>query len=153
MKRSKDILRRVTDDEALRAAGLTEDEIRELSGLRDDYESQDSSFREAVKIEEELTELRRREQAGTLTEQDQKRLDARLGVFYTITICGHTWKINHCFVARACLGLFVLIATLNVIFMAAYLAPKHKQAQLAANTVEPAALEIPVDPVDPTDED
>lgn len=39
MRRSKDILRRVTDDETLRAAGLTEDEIRELTGLRDDYES------------------------------------------------------------------------------------------------------------------
>jgi|LakMenEpi03Aug12_release.lakeMendotaPanAssembly.Ray.scaffolds.fasta_scaffold3193930_1 hypothetical protein len=39
MKRSKDILRKVTDNGTLRDAGLTEDEIRELDGLRDDYES------------------------------------------------------------------------------------------------------------------
>lgn len=38
MKRSRDILTRIKDDETLRQAGLTEDEIKELSELRQDYE-------------------------------------------------------------------------------------------------------------------
>ena len=38
MKRSKDILKG-KDNDTLRAAGLTEDEIRELSEFRADYES------------------------------------------------------------------------------------------------------------------
>jgi ribosomal protein S13 len=61
MKRSKEILSRVKSKDQLRAAGLTEDEINELADLKADFESQDQSFKRAVQIESELTELRRRE--------------------------------------------------------------------------------------------
>ena len=61
MKRSKEILSRIKSKDQLRAAGLTEDEINELADLKADFESQDQSFKRAVQIESELTELRRRE--------------------------------------------------------------------------------------------
>ena len=122
MKRSKDILKG-KDNKTLRAAGLTEDEIRELSELRADYESQDATFKRAAELETEMNDLRNRELSGTLTEADQKRLDARLGVFYTLTICGHQIKVNHCFIARAVIALFVLFATLNVIYIVAVIKP------------------------------
>ena len=70
MKRSKEILSRIQDTNTLRAAGLTEDEIQELCDLRADYESQDKSFKRAVAIEVELTELRKREMTNSLSEED-----------------------------------------------------------------------------------
>lgn len=129
MKRSKDILKG-KDDKTLRAAGLTEDEIRELSDLRADYESQDATFKRAADLESELTDLRSRELSGTLTEAEQKKLDARLGVFYTVTVCGHQVKVNHCFIARAIIALFVLFATLNVIYIITVLKPSYSDPPL-----------------------
>jgi hypothetical protein len=41
MKRSKDILKRIPNTNALRKAGLSESEIAELTELKADYESQD----------------------------------------------------------------------------------------------------------------
>ena len=61
MKRSRDILTRIKDDEILRQAGLTEDEIKELSELRQDYEDQETTFKRTLEIEKEMTNLQRRE--------------------------------------------------------------------------------------------
>lgn len=47
MKRSKDILKRIPNTNALKKAGLSESEIAELTELKADYESQDKSFKEA----------------------------------------------------------------------------------------------------------
>lgn len=41
MKRSREILRRISNTDSLKAAGLTDDEIAELSELKADYESQE----------------------------------------------------------------------------------------------------------------
>lgn len=62
---------------------------------------------------------------GLLTEEDEKRLNERLGVFYTIRICGHVVKINHCLVARVFIGFFIVMATLHIIYITTVLGPAH----------------------------
>lgn len=76
-----------------------------------------------------MTNLQRREILGTLTEEDEKRLNARLGVFYTLHCCGHIIKINHCFVARAFLAAFVLMCTFHVIYITTFLRPETLRTQ------------------------
>ena len=64
------ILKRVSEADKLRAAGLTDEEIRELKGLQNDHEAQIEERAAKLKDVEEYTRLRDLSEAGLLDDDE-----------------------------------------------------------------------------------
>ena len=64
------LLRRVNDIDKLRAAGLTDDEIKELKGYQQDSEAQIQKHADEVEKVEEFIRLKRLEETGMIDEED-----------------------------------------------------------------------------------
>ena len=80
-----------------------------------------------LKSEMELGTLIGKEEKGILTNDEEKELDRRLGNFYKITLFGTVYKINHCFVARAFIGLCIVSFSLSIIWVAHHEIYKEKK--------------------------
>lgn len=57
---------------------------------------------------------------GHLSTEDEKELDRKLGNFYTFNLCGQTYKINHCIVARAFIAIVILSVTFHIIWLVSW---------------------------------
>ena len=114
------LLRRVSEVDKLRAAGLTDDEIKELKGMECDREAQFEERANEIAKVEEFVRLKNLEDEGLIDEDDQKKLDKQAGVFYTFNFRGSIFRVNHCVVARAIIGGTVMLSSLAIIYLCTF---------------------------------
>ena len=120
MAQTTKLLRRVSDREQLRAAGLTEDEIDELKGIQKDRETSLEEHITEMEKAEEFCRLKTAEENGTIDEDDQKKLDRQTGVFWTFDFNGETIRVNHCIVSRVIIMGVIFCFTLYVIYLCSF---------------------------------
>ena len=65
------ILKRVSEVSKLREAGLTEDEIRELTDMQEDQEARAEERAAEIENLEEFSRLKEKEESGLLNEDEQ----------------------------------------------------------------------------------
>ncbi len=61
--------------------------------------------------------LLKKEKYGTLSVEDEKELDRKMGVCFQVTLFGETYKVNHCIIARTIIGGFMLMMIVSLIYM------------------------------------
>ena len=114
------ILKRVSEVDKLRAAGLTDDEIQELKGWQLEKENQAEERVAEIENVIEFSRLKRLEEAGLIDEDDQKKLDRQTGVFFTFNFRGEVIRVNHCIVMRTIIGGAILFSALTVIYLTTF---------------------------------
>ena len=70
MMNANKILKRVSEFDKLREAGLTEDEIKELKGMEYDQEMRAAERADQIKKIDEFVYLKNKEEAGLLDEEE-----------------------------------------------------------------------------------
>ena len=58
-----------------------------------------------------------KQKLGKLSEREERELDRKLGNFYSLTIFGTVYKINHCLVARCLIGAVLIGMTIHIIWL------------------------------------
>ena len=86
--------------------------------MQEEQEAEDIEFQKKLKSELELGDLIKKQEKGRISTEEEKDLDRRLGNFYTVRCCGQVHKINHCIVARALIGAFILFMSFSMIYIA-----------------------------------
>ena len=71
MMNANQILKRVSEVSKLREAGLTEDEIRELTDMQEDQEARAEERAAEIENLEEFSRLKEKEESGLLNEDEQ----------------------------------------------------------------------------------
>ena len=120
MVEAKKILQKINRFDQLKRSGLTDDEIEELTGWRQEEEDRQFVYKRSISRAEEMDDLQRKLDTGEINQEEEERLDKGLGVIYTKEIFGQKYKVNHCMIARLIMGGFVLVAVAFMVYISSF---------------------------------